>query len=319
MAKLTDKMTIRGVKIKNRIAMAPMNILPFGENFTTVHSDYYLARSRGGVGLIILQSTSVSGAVNSNLKWTPENISILESIVRICHGNKTAVVMQLVCASCDINNLSISNINSIQTDMIEAAMIAGKVGFDGVEFHFAHGYTLSKFIDKFENRRTDQYGGSTENRVRILTEILPEIRKNTDKQFVIGVRMGEFLPGSIDGIRTAQAFELGDVDFLHISYGKFPIIAPPSDSFNGSALAQSGSRIKKEVNIPVIAVGEINNEERVRFLIENDLADMAAVGRGMLADANFANHVINSEPVNSCLACYKCMWLTDPSSCPAKK
>ena len=318
MAKLTDKLTINGIKIKNRIAMAPMNILPFGENFTTVHSEHYLSRARGGAGLIILQSTPVSGAVSSTMKWTPENISILENIVRICRGNKTHVIMQLACNDMDINKLSTSEINSMQTDMIEAGIIVSKLGFDGIEFHFAHGYTLSKFIDKFHNRRTDQYGGSLENRVRILTEIIPEIRKSIDKQIMIGVRMGEYIPGSIDGIRTAQAFEHGGVDFLHISYGMYPLIIPPTDDFKGSALAQSGVKIKKELRIPVISVGEINTEERVRYLIENDFVDMVAVGRGMLADADFANHVINSEPVNSCRNCKSCMWFTDPSKCPAK-
>lgn len=72
-------------------------------------------------------------------------------------------------------------------------------------------------------------------------------------------------------------------------------------------------RIKKEVNIPVIAVNEIRTKKQVLSLIENDYVDFAAIGRGMLADPEFAKHVINSEPVNTCSGCKNCLWFTDQS------
>ena len=140
--------------------------------------------------------------------------------------------------------------------------------------------------------------------------------------------MGEYLPGSADGIQTAQAFEAAGIDFLDISYGTCVPIAPVPNNFNGSALAYSGAKIRKKVKIPVIGTGEIYNEELVRFLLENDFLDMVSIGRGMLADPDFANHVINSEFIHNdslyeCKRCTGnikgCMWFTEPDNCPARK
>jgi 2,4-dienoyl-CoA reductase-like NADH-dependent reductase (Old Yellow Enzyme family) len=201
--------------------------------------------------------------------------------------------------------------------MKQAAIRAFEIGFDGVEYHFAHGFTLCKFLDASYNRRTDQYGGNAVNRTRILTEVLPEIRNNTRESFIVSVRMGEYLPESKDGIEVARTFEKAGIDLLHISFGMQPPTNPVPEGFICSPMTYSGCKIKKEVNIPVIAVNEIRTEEQVRFLIENDYVDFAAIGRGMLADPEFANHVIHSEPVNTCSGCKRCFWFTDDTLCPA--
>ena len=201
--------------------------------------------------------------------------------------------------------------------MKQAAIRACEIGFDGVEYHFAHGFTLCKFLDADYNLRTDQYGGNAINRTRVLTEILPEIRNNTHENFIVSVRMGEYLPESKDGIEVAKTFEKAGIDLLHISFGMQPPTQPVPEGFICSPMTYSGCKIKKEVNIPVIAVNEIRTEEQVRFLIENDYVDFAAIGRGMLADPEFANHVINSEPINTCSGCKRCFWFTDHSLCPA--
>jgi 2,4-dienoyl-CoA reductase-like NADH-dependent reductase (Old Yellow Enzyme family) len=129
--------------------------------------------------------------------------------------------------------------------------------------------------------------------------------------------MGEYLPESKDGIEVAKTFEKAGIDLLHISFGMRPPTHPVPESFICSPMTYSGCKIKKEVNIPVIAVNEIRTEEQLRFLIENDYVDFAAIGRGMLADPEFANHVINSEPVNTCSECKNCFWFTDHTLCPA--
>lgn len=173
----------------------------------------------------------------------------------------------------------------------------------------AHGFTLCKFLDTSYNRRTDQYGGDAINRTGILIEILPEVRNSTHKNFIVSVRMGEYLPESKDGIEVAKTFEKAGIDLLHISSGMQAPVHPVPEGFICSPITYSGCKIKKEVNIPFIAVNEIRTEEQVRFLIENDYADFVAIGRGMLADPEFANHVINDKPVNTCSECERCFWL----------
>jgi 2,4-dienoyl-CoA reductase-like NADH-dependent reductase (Old Yellow Enzyme family) len=156
------------------------------------------------------------------------------------------------------------------------------------------------------------------NRTRILTEILPEVRNNTHENFIFGVRMGEYLPESKAGVEVAKTFEKAGIDLLHISSGMQPPTHPVPEGFICSPITYSGCKIKKEVNIPVIEVNEIRTEEQVRFLIENDYADFVAIGRGMLADPEFANHVVNSEPLNRCSACKNYLWFTDHTLCPAR-
>ncbi len=117
----------------------------------------------------------------------------------------------------------------------------------------------------------------------------------------------------------AQVFEKAGVNLLNISFGMQPPVQPVPDGFICSPMSYSGYKIKKEVGIPVIAVNEICTEEQIRFLIEKDYADFAGIGRAMLADAEFANHVINSESVNKCFRCKQCFWITDHVKCPASK
>ena len=228
------------------------------------------------------------------------------------------IMLQLHCGNLNINELSAAEIYSMQINMMQAAIHAYEIGFDGVEYHFAHGFTLCKFLDASYNRRTDHYGGDAINRTRILTEILPEVRNTTNKNFIVSVRMGEYLPESKDGIEIAKIFENVGIDLLHISFGMQAPTNPILEGFICSSMTYSGCKIKKEVNIPVIAVNEIREEKQVRFLIENDYVDFTAIGRGMLADPEFANHVINSEPVNTCSGCKNCFWFTDHTICPAR-
>lgn len=323
MTKITDDLVVRGNRIKNRIVMAPMVTFSFhgdnGSYYGKQHIKHYTERAKGGAGLIIVQSTKVFGAINSTDMWSTDNVTALKQIVSNCHEYGAAIMIQLSCGDMDINQLSATEIYSMQMDMKQAAISAYEIGFDGVEYHFAHGFTLCKFLDVSYNSRIDQYVGNAENRASILTELLPEIRGNTHEKFIISVRMGEFLPRSEDGIEIAKVFEKAGVDMLHISFGMKPPTNTVPDGFKCSPTTYSGCKIRKEVNIPVIAVNEIRTEDQVRFLIENDYVDLVAIGKGMLTDPEFANHVIYGESLNKCFGCKNCSWFTDHTVCPARR
>jgi NADPH2 dehydrogenase len=323
MAKLQKTLTIRNNTIKNRIVMVPMVTFSFhgdnGSYYGRQHIEHYTARAKGGAGLIIVQATPVFGAVGATERWSEDNTGTLKQIADNCHEYGAAIMMQLACGDQNINEFTLSEIRSMQQNMKQAAITACELGFDGVEFHFAHGFTLCKFLDATYNQRTDQYGGNVENRTRILVETLPEIRKKTHEKFILGVRMGEYLPESKDGIEAAKTFEKAGIDILNISFGMKPPVQPVPEGFLCSSMTYSGCKIKKEVNVPVIAVNEIRTEKQVRFLIENDYVDFAGIGRGMLTDSEFANHVLRSEPINQCHGCKNCLWFTDHTKCPARK
>lgn len=321
--KLEDPLVIRGHTIKNRIVMEPMMTFSFhGDNgsfYGSQHLEHYTARAKGGAGLVILQATAVSGAATATEKWSADNTDVLRRIAENCHEYGAAVMMQLSCGNIDINAMTVSDIHAMQRDMIQAAVTAYRLGFDGVEFHFAHGFTLCKFLDAAYNRRTDAYGGDAAHRAAVLTEILPEIREKTGAHFILGVRMGECQPAHDGGIAAAHAFEKAGIDLLNISFGMKPPEGPVPKGFPCSAMTLSGCRMKKEVRLPVIAVNEIRTAEQARYLVAHDLVDLVGVGRAMLTDPDFAHHVLRGEPVNPCLGCKRCRWFTDHTKCPGVK
>jgi 2,4-dienoyl-CoA reductase-like NADH-dependent reductase (Old Yellow Enzyme family) len=266
MTRITDELVIRGNRIKNRIVMAPMVTFSFhgdnGSYYGKQHIEHYTKRAKGGAGLIIVQATGVFGAVDSTGMWSANDVMALKQIASNCHEYGAMIMMQLHCGNLNINELTASEIYSMQMNMKQAALRACEIGFDGVEYHFAHGFTLCKFLDASYNCRTDQYSGDALNRARILTQILPEIRNNTPKNFIVSVRMGEYLPESKDGIEAARAFEKAGIDLLHISFGMQPPTNPVPEDFICSPITYSGCKIKKEVNISVIAVNEIALKNR---------------------------------------------------------
>jgi NADPH2 dehydrogenase len=332
MARLQDALIIRGNTIKNRIVMEPMFTFTYlgdilGDSRTQEksfygkqHIDHYEERAKGGAGLIIIQATQCAGSASGTEQWTEYDKSILKTIAQKCHNYGAAVMMQLACGDTDINALTADEIHAMQREMITAAVTAYQLGFDGAEFHLAHGFTLCKFIDAKFNKRTDAFGGTAENRVRVLTGILPEIRANTGEKFMLGVRMGEFLPESRDGFEAAGIFEQAGIDLLNISFGMKMPVDPVPDGFICSPMAYSGCRIKQAVDsIPVIACGALRTEEEVRFLIGHDYADLAGIGTAFLADPAFAKAIMNNQPVNKCHGCERCQWFTDHAKCPARK
>jgi NADPH2 dehydrogenase len=328
MSKLSDEITIRGKKIKNRIVMAPLVCFSFkGDNdgmYGKQHVDHYTKRAKGGTGLIIIQATPIWGAAKKHGVWSHKQMKPLETIAQNCHSYGSTVMMQLHCqGDVKTNELSAQEIHSMQADCVAGAISAKESGFDGVEFHRVHGFTLCKYFDSIFNQRIDSYGGSLENRVRVLTEIIPQTRETVGENFILSVHMGGNIPYLAGAIEVAKTLEGAGIDLLHISSGmKEPANALPVD-FKCSTVAYNGSEIKKNVNLPVIAVQGIFNAEQAKLLVENDYVDLVAVGRGMFVDENWAMKVLADEPVNQCNNCgdhwTKCLWLVDHTKCPARK
>nr|WP_245755025.1 NADH:flavin oxidoreductase [Pelosinus propionicus] len=307
--------------------MPPMMCFSFkGDNggmYGEQYVEHYAKRAKGGTGLIIVQATPVAGAAKQSGVWSDEQMNPLKKIAKRCHDYGSIVMMQLSCGDVDINELSVEQIRQMQSDCIAAAARAVQAGFDGLEYHFAHGYTLCRFLDPTFNKRNDNYGGSLENRVRFLTEIISQIRDAVGEDSIVSVRMGGNIPDLAGAIDIAKVFEELGIDLLHVSFGmKEPENDIPAD-FKCSTIVFNGSEIKRHVTIPVIAVSEIFTAEQASFLLENDYVDFAAVGRGIYADENWANKVLAKEPIQQCHNCggssRKCLWFTDHTKCPAKK
>jgi 2,4-dienoyl-CoA reductase-like NADH-dependent reductase (Old Yellow Enzyme family) len=324
MPELSDKLTIRGKTLKNRIVFLPCVTFSFrgdnGNYFGSQHLAHYTQMAEGGAGVVYVQGTNALGISNGNEQWTVGSRKTLEQIVSAIHAHGALAMIQLSWSgdrSTDLNELSTDELLTRQSDLLEAALVVGDLGFDGLEFHFGHGFLLCKLFDKEVNRRTDRFGGTLENRVSIITDIIPQIRSHNGDDFILSVRMGAYLPDLETGLATARFLEQIDIDVLNIT---FSMIAPKKkpDDFPLSDMAYGGFLIKQAVGIPVIGVGGIRRQKDAETLIEAGYADLAGIARGILADPAFPAKILAGQSPHECADCKECRWFTDHTTCPAR-
>jgi len=307
------------------------------------HIEHYRKRAQGGAGLIISEALCVSAGgrlADTQLGlWSDEHIKGLSEIVEACHRYGAVVLSQIHHAGIKTTKktsdriigpsgyidktrkaegASLQDIEIITEDFLKAAIRAFKAGFNGVELHGAHGYLLSQFASPATNTREDKYGGTIENRMRLAVELISVIRKELGSDFIIGYRMGGNEPDLAAGIRISRILENAGVDLLHVSNGW----ASAEDDqmpagFMYSPTVYNGASIKKEVSLPVIVVNGIRTGEQAAHLVESGMCDFVAVGRGMLADPEWANKVLTGVPVIPCRECSRCKWFHNGKNCPA--
>lgn len=197
-----------------------------------------------------------------------------------------------------------------------AAKRAESAGFDCVEIHAAHGYLLSQFLCAAENIRTDAYGGSFEKRARFCLEVVRAVKAAVTRAAVI-VRFDaeDFFPG---GITFDQARQLAvmlanaGADALHVSAGHYrsrpnaQIMIPPM-AFPEGVFLEYARRIKAAVGIPVIAVGRLSNPSVAARALADGACDLVAIGRGMIADPEWAEKARAGKAIRRCLSCNTCV------------
>lgn len=323
MARLFEPINLGAVEIKNRIVMPPMCMYKAKDNNgkpRCFHKLHYGARALGGVGLIIVEATAVEarGRIsNADLGlWCEEQLEDHAELVKqvkkygakvclqIAHAGRKSTCNDLECvAPCAIafsedykipRLLSTDEIIKIKDAFVNSAFLAKKAGYDMVEIHAAHGYLLHEFLSPLTNKRDDIYGGNFENRVRILKEIMQEIRL---KNITFGVRIsarewenGEF--GIKDSMELAKIIEKQGGAYVHVSAGgnhAKPSLVP---EFTPLYQCEYAKEIKKSVKIPVIAVGKITTASEGEALLLGDVCDMVAYGRKLLQNPNFAQEAM---------------------------
>ena len=230
--------------------------------------------------------------------------------------------------------MSIEEIEELKLEFVKAAERASEAGFDGIELHGAHGYLLEQFLLPQVNMRTDEYGGSLENRLRFAGEIIEGIRSEVGRNFIIGYRMGCNVPEIKDGIEAATTLEKLGIDLQHASMGGLSsrehevpdlvkarsfmsgIIPDTPDGFQYNWVVYGASEIKRYVKIPIIAVSEIRTPERAEDIIRSGIADFAAIGKDLLTDPEWANRAFERKEIRHCLRCNNCKRYIKPDVCP---
>ncbi len=331
------------LKLKNRMVMAPMGT--FSENRDGYPSkaqlDYYEARAKGGLGMIITEVQYVTNKTDPWIEYittagTPEQMKGWSLICEAIHAHDCKVCIQLGCGLgrnafpfTDAQMVSASEVPSFYfpdqmcraftleeiQDIINSFRIAGRNAVlaeaDAVEIHAHSGYILDQFMTPAWNKRTDQYGGSFENKMRIVTEIYNVIREEVGPNFPILLRMAAY--HDFDGGRTleesieiAKYLEKLGINALDIDLGCYENKqwVVPSIYTGDSCMANAAYEIKKTVNIPVLNAGS-HTPETAEKLISEGKIDFAMFGRQVIADPDMPEKLRtnNREDVRPCLLC----------------
>ncbi len=209
-----------------------------------------------------------------------------------------------------------ARIDACVTAYAEAAARAQRAGFDCVEIHAAHGYLISQFHTPFENRRIDDYGGSLANRARFGLEVLRAVKAAAPRLGVMyRLSVDDYFPEGMpyaEGRQIALWAAEAGADALHIAAGHYrslpsaarqiPPMAEPDATF-----LEYAADIKRDVKIPVIAVGRLGDPDTARNAVESGKADFISLGRSLVADPDWVAKLRQGEPRRACLACNTCV------------
>ncbi len=296
----------------------------------------------GGTGLLILEAAHVNlegrGFLNQLGIHSDACLPGLKKLVKVAHDHDAAIAIQLYHAGrqtvsaitgkkplapsaipCPVmqekpSALTQKEIKKIVKDFGKAAARAKKAGFDAVEIHAAHGYLIQQFLSPFSNTRTDSYGGSFENRMRFLLEIMDSVQSSVDPTYPVIVRISgeEMVEGGLelkDMIKVAELLEAAGADAVHVTSGNYGSYAkghliPPMAVKDGVNIPLAKA-IKKKVKIPVIAVAKIRTPELAEKTLKEGSADFIAVGRSLLADPDWPKKAKagKDKDINPCIAC----------------
>ena len=219
-----------------------------------------------------------------------------------------------------VRALRYKEIKELEQQFIDAAVRVKKADCDGVELHCAHGYLLQQFLSPVTNHRTDEYGGSLENRMRFILNIIHGIKEKCGADFPLIVRLsadecydriGE--PGKgytlEDGVKIAKIFEENGVDAIDVSsagYDTFNYWLEPV-SFEPGWRAYMAKAIKEAVSIPVLAANLIRSPEQAEQQLRDGIQDFVSLGRPHIADPHWAEKAINGGTIKRCICCLNCI------------
>lgn len=331
----------------NRVIMAPMamNYADSQGNVTAEVINYYVERAIGDVGLIIIENCNVDYPLGHNgaVQLRLDKDNYIPGMARLCEAIKDA--NQAVKVALQINHgggqttsdrieghqvvapsavptkiggetpraLNISEIIAIEDKFALTAKRAKLAGFDAIEIHGGFGYLVSQFLSPACNHRTDQYGGSIENRARFAIEIVKKVRHAVGERFPILFRLNgtEFTQNGTnleEGIEYAKLLELASVNLLHVTAGSGfkPTRHIEPMSYKQGAKVEVAHAIKQKVNIPVATVGVIREPEFAEQILVSGKADFVALGRALIADPHWVKKVKEGRRINRCISCNEC-------------
>lgn len=353
---LFSPIKIGTMTVKNRLLMPAMSI-NFGVDdagyVTEQLTEYFVARTKGGTGMMLVGggATDPSGMELPHLPalWDDACIPALKKMteavrpfgskfgMQLMHGGRQSyhdkkVAPSPLPAEAVVKGipreLTVPEIRELISSFGDAARRCREGGFDFLEIHGAHGYLVNQFLAKNSNKRQDEYGGPFENRIRFLLELFRDIKDKTGSDFPVGIRMNgnDYIKGGWtleEALKLAVILEKEGADYLHVSAGVYGSseLTIPSMYIEHGCFVHLAEAVRKEVSVPVVAVGRIKSPELADRIIREGKADAVAMGRALLADPELAEKAQSGDLsrirpcVGCCLGCIHNVLALEPGSC----
>ena len=342
MSLLTQPARIGKLRLKNRMVMAPMGVTIGNMTESTVA--YFAERARGGAAMVICNVMG-SGRFEStehSIFFTPETERLFARLVEECHRYDCKVCAQIMTGTgraggpsllypvpvsaspCEwkyapgvpCHQLTVEEIHALEDDYRQSAESAVRAGADAIEVHAYGGYLTDQFLTAAWNTRQDEYGGTLEKRARFLRELIeickaaggpdfPVLVKYTPDHYVAeddGHRKME------EGIALTHLIEGFGADALHVDAGCYEnwyYAMPPAAIQEMTLQARSAKVIKQVSSLPVMTHGRFSDVEKAEAALRNGVCDIAVIGRGLLADPELPNKVIEKRiaDIRPCISC----------------
>ena len=343
---LFEPIKIGKTTVKNRIFMPPLSTNMADKGYVTdALVEHYSTRAKGGVGLIVTEVTTVEPVYT----YLPGDMSIYDDsfipgwkkLVDAVHKYDTKILSQLfhpaymafpipgtpqLIAPSNVGPyyaksapraVTVDELHVIVQQFGEAARRVQIAGGDGVEIQCAHAHgLLGGFLTPLYNKRTDEYGGDINGKLRLTLEVIEKIRELCGDDFIIDVRISgdEYSEGGLtlnDLIYVSKQLEKAGVDFIHVSGGNTIKrgSSMPAPGTSPAPHAHASEEIRKHVNIPVATVARINEPWVAEELIANGKTDICMIGRPNLCDSEFVNKAAagKTDDIRPCIGCGRCL------------
>lgn len=320
---LLTPISVGNLKLKNRLVTLPMACI-HGQGMSETSIAYYERKAKGGFGLIIREGDGLDAneELFSGHKELCDRIHAAGSkiIGQLGHPGRQVPFPGIVAPSpipCMMidqipDEISVEQIIGVEDAYAAKAEFCKRAGYDGVEIHAAHGYLLAEFMSTYANKRTDEYGGPLENRMRIIMETIQKVREKVGFDYTVSFRISadEFVPGgrTIEDTKAiAIMLEKAGIDMINVTsavYGSEENYMSPM-SFPTAYLADLAKEVKSVVNIPVLACDRIRDPKVGESLLMSEKCDLVGMGRASLADPELPDKFFSDryDEIRPCIGC----------------